>query len=97
MEQFEILGFYNEFLLQLKENGAVFTMSLGGALRPLLEEAVSDCWLSHDRLYLLIQGSAIIKIFRFKDRQIAEETQLPTQNAAKILFANSEQVILGQK
>lgn len=72
-------------------------MSLGGALRPLLEEPVSDCWLSHDRLYLLIQTSGIIRIFKVKDRQITEESQMPTENASKILFANSEQIILGQK
>lgn len=55
MEQFDILGFYNEFLLQLKEEGSVFTMTLGGAVRPLLEGAVIDYWLDHDRLYFLVQ------------------------------------------
>ena len=36
MEQFEILGFYHDFILQLKEGSHIFTMSLSGAIRPLI-------------------------------------------------------------
>jgi anthranilate/para-aminobenzoate synthase component I len=53
MDQFDIVGFYNELLLRLKEDGSMYTMTLGGTLRPLAEGRVSDCWLALDRVYLL--------------------------------------------
>lgn len=68
MEQFDILGFYSEFILRLKEDGSIFTMSLGGTLRPLLEGPVVDYSLGHDRLYFLMGGSSsVIKVFKVKD------------------------------
>jgi hypothetical protein len=99
MEQFDILGFYSEFVLQLKEQGSVFTMSLAGALRPLLEENVSDYWFEHDRIYFLInrplQRSSTIKIYRAKEREIVLEGEMEAGPAGRIVFANSEQIILG--
>lgn len=96
MEQFDILGFYSEFLLRLKEDGSIFTMSLGGTLRPLLEGPVIDYSLGHDRLYFLMGGSSsIIKVFKVKDAQLLEEAQMEAPNATKILSANTQQIIVG--
>lgn len=40
MDQFRILGFFYEMILQFKEDKTIFIMSVSGTLRPLLEEAV---------------------------------------------------------
>ena len=40
MEQFRILGFFYEMILQFKDDKSIFVMSINGTLRPLLEEAV---------------------------------------------------------
>jgi hypothetical protein len=37
MEQFNILGYFNELILQLKEDNSIFTMTLCGMLKPLVE------------------------------------------------------------
>lgn len=47
MEQFDILGYYNDLILQFKENQSIFTMSLSGAIRPLIEEPIISFKLLH--------------------------------------------------
>lgn len=98
MEQFDVLGFYSEFLLRLKQDYSVYTMSLGGTLRPLLDGPVIDYSFLHDRLYFLIGGdspSTNIRVFRVKDAQMIEETQMQAPNARRILSASPEQIIVG--
>lgn len=76
MEQFDILAFYSDFILQLKEDSSIFTMSLTGVIRPLLEEPVASYWFAHDRLYFLThshpQRKSTIRIFKVKNNSLAE-------------------------
>lgn len=53
MDQFRILGFFYEMILQFKENKTIFTMSVQGTLRPLLEEAVVSFYITEEHVAFL--------------------------------------------
>lgn len=99
MEQFDILGYYQVFLLQLRADRSLFTMTLCGAIRPLLDQPVAAVRLAPHRLLVLTAPpqpeQAELKIFGVGAQGLKLEGSVACGACGTMVAVGQEQVVVG--
>ncbi len=104
MGQFRILGFFYEMVLQFKEDKTIFTMSVHGTLRPLLEEPVVSFHINENHIAFLYLKDVKyrIAIFEYKNKALSLKCDIDAKinrgsiksAGFRILNSNKHQIIL---
>lgn len=104
MDQFRILGFFYEMILQFKEDRTIFIMSVSGTLRPLLEESVVSFHINENHIaFLYLKDIKYrIAIFEYANKTMTLKCDMDANvnrgsiksAGFRILNSNKHQVIL---
>lgn len=104
MDQFRIMGFFYEMILQFKEDKTVFVMSVTGTLRPLLDEAVVSFHINENHIAFLYLKDVKyrIAVFEYKHKTVSLKCDIDANvnrgsiksAGFRILNSNKQQIIL---